>query len=232
MRRILVLRHGILINRYYLVPMERYFRRAGYDVHNRSYPSTRKTIQEHAADLAAELLEIHRSLEERGEPHEIHAIAHSLAGLVLRYALTHLEVPPVRRAVLLMTPNRGAFAARWWWGGAPFRLVAPLRWLRPYRWLYGGKAGRQLAEEPPGIFEEAGIPRETEIGVIAGDAAPGLLRTPIETPNDRRVAVSEAALPPFPLKVLPYGHTQILFVRYAWEEARHFLEHGAFRQGP
>jgi hypothetical protein len=219
MRRALVLRHGILLNRYFLLPAERFFRRLGYEVHNRSYPTTRKRIEEHARDLADEVRRIDEDLRRSGEPYEIHALTHSLGGLVLRYAATHFDIPRIRRAVLFVPPNRGSATARYF---KDFFL---------YRWLFGGNAGRQLTEEPPGIFGEAGVPRDTEIGILAGNVRWKLYPVPLDRPHDAIVSVSEAELPPFPLKVLPYGHTPILFARKAWEEAAHFLEHGRFREG-
>ena len=62
MRKVLVFRHGIVINRYFMLPMERYFLRRGYEVHNRTYPTTRKLIEEHARDLSEELMALHRGL--------------------------------------------------------------------------------------------------------------------------------------------------------------------------
>ena len=217
MRRVLVFRHGIAINRYFMLPMERYFRRRGYDVHNRSYPTTRKLIEEHAEDLSREMLGIARDLEEGKEPYELYALTHSMGALVLRYALTRLEMPPIRRAVLMVPPNQGSVTARYF------------RSFPPYRWIFGQKSGRQLAEDPPGIFGTAGVPQSTEIGIIAGSVRWKLYPVELESPHDRIVSVSEARLPPFPLKVLPYGHTPILFRRAAWEEAEHFLQHGEFR---
>lgn len=219
MRRVIVFRHGILLNRYFMLPMERFFRRRGYDVRNRTYPTTRKRIEEHAADLAKELWSIESEMRDSGEPHEIHAITHSMGGLVLRYALTHLDVPPLRRGVLMVPPNRGAATARFY------------RKFAFYPWLLGRKAGAQLAEEPPGIFEEAGTPRGVELGIIAGKVPWRIHPGKLDGPHDAVVSVSEASLPPFPIKTLPYGHTPILFVRYAWEEAAHFLEHGSFLKG-
>jgi hypothetical protein len=218
MRRALVLRHGILLNRYFLVPAERYFRRLGYEVHNRSYPTTRKRIEEHARDFSEEVCRIDEGLRRTGDPYEIHVLTHSLGGLVFRYAATHFDVPGIRRAVLLAPPNRGSRTARYF------------KDFPPYRWLFGANAGRQLTEEPPGIFGEAGIPQGIEIGIIAGNVPWKLYPVPLEKPHDAIVSVSEAELPPFPLKVLPYGHTPILFARRAWEEAAHFLEHGKFRE--
>ncbi|MBI4600937.1 MAG: hypothetical protein HY721_03165 [Planctomycetes bacterium] len=216
MRRVLVFRHGIVINRYFLLPMERYFRARGWDVRNRSYSTTRKLIEEHARDLSEELLETARGLEREGEPCELYALTHSMGGLVLRYALTHFQMPPIRRAVMLVPPNQGSATARFFQ-----RLFL-------YRWVFGAKAGGQLAAEPPGIFAEAGVPEGVEIGIIAGDVPWKLYPSGLERPHDGVVAVSEARLPPFPLKVLPYGHTPILWVRSAWEEAERFLEQGTF----
>jgi len=217
MRRVLVFRHGIVINRYFMLPMERYFRKRGYAVHNPSYPTRRKYIEEHARDLAEEMGRIDRELKEKGEPHEFYCITHSMGGLVLRYALTHFEMPPVRRAVLMVPPNQGSATAR------------HCKDLFPFRWIFGQKSGSQLAGDPPGIFLACGVPRSTEIGIIAGNVSWKLYPVALERPHDGVVTASEASLPPFPMKLLPYGHTPILFVRSAWEEAEHFLEHGLFR---
>ncbi len=217
MKRVLVLRHGIVINRYFMVPMERYFRRLGYDVHNRGYPTTKKAVREHARDLVDEIRAIDIDLSARGEEYELYCITHSLGGLVLRYALTHFDLPRVRRAVLLVPPNQGAVTAR------------HFKNFPPYRWLFGGKAGRELTQDPPGIFGECGVPDNCEIGIIAGDVRYRMWGAPVERPHDGVVEVREAELPPYPLRVLPYGHTPILFVRYAWEETEHFLRHGRFR---
>ena len=217
MRRILVFRHGIVVNRYVMLPMERYFRRRGYEVHNRSYPTTRKLIEEHARDLSEEMMALAREAARRGEPHEFYAITHSMGGLVLRYALTHFEMPPIRRAVLIAPPNQGSATARAFKG---FFL---------YRWIFGSKAARQLAEDPPGIFEAAGVPTSIEMGILAGSTRFRLYPVKLGKPNDAVVTLAEAMLPPFPIKVFPYGHTPILFVRSVWEEAEHFLENGSFK---
>ena len=65
--------------------------------------------------------------------------------------------------------------------------------------------------------------------MIAGDVPWKLYPVRLDKPHDGVVAVSEADLPPYPLKVLPYGHTMILFGRYAMEEAEHFRTEGRFR---
>jgi len=216
MRRVVVFRHGIVINRYFLLPMERFFLRRGWEVRNATYPTKRKLIEEHALDLSEELLAVRQELDRQDEPYELYAVTHSMGGLVLRYALTHFEMPTLKRAVMLVPPNKGSLTARYF------------RKFPPYRWIFGDVSGRQLSEEPPGIFAEAGVPVGVDIGILAGDVPYKLWPVPLKRPHDGVVAVEESRLEPFPLKVLPYGHTPILFVRYAWEEAMHYLEHGRF----
>ena len=196
--------------------MERFFRRRGFEVDNRSYPSTRKYVEDHAKDLADQLRQHAEDCERAGVECELYAVTHSLGGLILRYALTHFDVPRVRRAVLMVPPNQGAVSAR------------DFRRFPPYRWLWGAKSAAQLAEEPPGVFAECGVPSGCEIGVIAGDVPYRLWGTSVQRPHDGVVAVDEARLPPFPLRVVPYGHTPILFVPAAWREAEYFLLHGRF----
>ncbi len=218
MKRIVVFRHGIGLNRWFMAPMERHFRRLGFEVHNRGYPSTRKLVEEHAVDLAEELKRIADKEARTGEPFEIHAITHSMGGLVLRWALTHFDLPPVRRAVLMVPPNRGSTTARYF------------RDFGPFRWIFGTKAALQLAADPPAIYEAAGIPTGVEIGILAGDLPLGIHPLRLKTPHDGVVSVEESSLPPYPMKVLRASHTMMLFSRRAWDEAAWFLENGRFRE--
>ncbi len=216
MKRVVVFRHGLLLNRYSMLLLERFLRQRGFEVHNKTYPPTRKYIEEHGEDLFHLLTDLARRLDAAGEPYELYAVTHSMGGLVLRYALTHFEAPPVRRAVMLVPPNRGSATARFF------------RNFPPYRWLFGSRAARQLAAETPVIFEEAGVPQSTEIGILAGSVRWKLYPTKLEKPHDSIVSVSETRLGSFPVKVLPYAHSPILFARRTREETAHFLEHGTF----
>lgn len=220
MKRILVFRHGIVINRVFMLPLERHFSRLGYEVHNTTYPTTRRLIEEHARDLCDELEGIRVANVAAGEDHELFVITHSLGGLVLRYALTHLSPPPVKRAVQIAPPNGGSATAR------------AFKKFPPYRWIFGGQAGRQLTEEPPGIFEACGVPTGVEIGIIAGTGGLKLWPHALEKPHDGVVTVEETRLGNVPHTTLPYNHTTILFRRRTAETAAHFLEHGAFSSPP
>lgn len=214
---IVVFRHGILLNRYLMLPLERRLRRRGFDVRNASYPTTRRTIEEHARDLADELRRIDDERRERGVDGSIDAVTHSMGGLVVRYALTHLEVPRIRRVVQIVPPNRGSVTAR------------TMERFPPYRWLYGRRSGAQLAERPEGIFEACGVPEGVEWGIIAGTGGWRLLPMRLPSPHDGIVSREEARLGEFPLLELPYSHTAILFRRRTAEEVAAFLETGSFR---
>lgn len=210
-RRLLFCRHGILLNRFFFLPLELYFRRHGYTVINRGYPTTRRTIEEHGQDLHREVLEVARPGD------EIHFLTHSLGGLVLRYALTHHEFPPLARAVQLVPPNRGSEKARHY-------RDDPL-----FRWLYGPHAGRQLTEDPPGIFEHCGRPRQLELGIIAGTGSPPqIFHSCLSRPHDGVVTLEEARLEGYPIRELDTGHTTCLFRPRVWREVRSFLETGKF----
>lgn len=218
--RLLFFRHGILINRWFTEPMARHFRGLGYDVRNASYPSRRKTIQEHAEDLHREITAALTVAE--GEEHpRVDVITHSLGGLILRYALTHHDIPAMGRAVLIAPPNRGSVKARYFRDDPVFKLA------------YGDHAGRQLTEEPDGIFAKCGIPQGVEIGIIAGVATPAqIFPAPLPAPHDGVVSLEETRLGSFPVCTVAVTHTACLLSRTVWRRAGQFLRTGTFADSP
>jgi len=215
--RLVFLLHGILLNRWFLEPMAAHLNRRGFRVVNRSYPSTRRTIEEHAEHLSR-LVDAEVGRVPPGVRAEINFVTHSMGGLVVRYLLTHRQVPNVRRFVLLVPPNNGSRKARQFGGTLLYRAI------------WGRHSGAQLASEPPGIFVACGIPEGVEMGILAGVAG-SVFTFPTRKLTGRHdgvVALEEACLPGIPFKAVPYGHTTILFRRGAMEEVAHFLEHGRF----
>src|SRR5262245_1163215 len=105
--RLVFLLHGILLNRWCCAPLASYLERRGFRVVNRSYRTTRKTIEEHAEDLRRRVEAELCPLREKGTPHEVNFVTHSMGGLVVRWLLTHHTIPSVRRVVLMVPPNNG-----------------------------------------------------------------------------------------------------------------------------
>src|SRR2546425_10488426 len=144
--RLVFILHGILLNRWFLAPMAAFLAARGFRVVNRSYPSTRRTIEQHAAALGRVVEEESHRLEEAGVPYEVNFVTHSLGGLVVRYLLTHADVPRARRAVLLVPPNNGSLKAR------RFRRTLL------YRLLYGARDRGRPGPRPAGSLAQCGSP--------------------------------------------------------------------------
>lgn len=106
-------------------------------------------------------------------------VAHSLGGILLRFALAELPPQTIRHLVMLGVPNQPPRLARYFWRWLPFRM-------------FSGSCGRFLATAaeyarlPP-------VPYPTT--VIAGTAGPRGWFSPFgDDPNDGIVSVSETKL--------------------------------------
>jgi pimeloyl-ACP methyl ester carboxylesterase len=172
-------------------------------------------------DVPAAALELSRALAERGI-RECDVVAHSMGGLVLRWAMNHTTMPAVRRAVLIAAPSDGAWLAS--------RLAARLG---PVYTMLFGQSGLQMRHGAAGVGAHAGSISAAEAGVIAGGiGAPGGVRNWFGIPgdNDGTVAVEETVAPGIrDFVLIPWSHTAILFARETAHLVETFLEHGLFR---
>lgn len=210
-----ILLHGLLRTRFSMVRLESRLARAGYPVWNRGYYSTRRTIDEHAADLAEDI----RERFPRGGP--VHFVTHSLGGIVARaYLARHKPTVDVGRLVMLAPPNQGA------------QIVDRLRHL----WLFRavtGKAGVQLGQDGAGPAEDNGhylLPAGVEVGIIAGGRGDGRGYAPwIEGDNDGTVSVASTRLSGARDRILlPSIHAFIMNADRAIANVLAFLEDGRF----
>ena len=118
--------HGLGANKSYFACLERPLTRKGYTVYSVNYPwvyADLATCGRHVADDADRLL------EETGAD-RMHVVAHSLGGVVLRWALTHTAMrETVDVAVTLGAPHQGVSGAVWLPAVLPAlgQLVADLR---------------------------------------------------------------------------------------------------------
>ncbi|MDH3655557.1 MAG: alpha/beta fold hydrolase [Myxococcales bacterium] len=162
--RLVVLLHGLGRTRRSLARLDGALREAGFTTARLDYPSTRQSIQEHAATLA-------ELLDHIPTPNRLSFVSHSLGGLVIRQLLRH-DAPwrsAIDRIVMIAPPNRGAsLAGSLDKGGVMRGILGP---------SYG-----QIAE---GFAATLPVP-EVPVAIFAGDAA--------GVPGDGLVTVDETRL--------------------------------------
>jgi len=219
-RTLVVLQHGLWRSSGAMWRLSRALRAHGYEVLNTSYPSTRASIEEHAARLAKN---IESHLAAVGEPYdEVWYVGHSMGGLVVRTYLGSEGALAATGCVFVGTPQRGATLAeldhdRWW-----FRL------------FLGTQAALQLRPSDPFHEELAAKGRvpAAHIGVLfggKGDEEGWNARIPGD--DDGTVGASEARLPEATAtKRLRLGHTRLSHSRYTIHEILHFLSNRRFHE--
>ena len=128
---LIILLHGMGRSRAAFSKMQLELEAQGFAVASISYPSTRRPVEEHAAQLA----EVLEHLE--GYP-KVSFVTHSLGGIVVRRLLADrgawMQNLQVERLVMLAPPNQGsAFALK-------------LESFAPFRWIFG-ETGQSLTPE-------------------------------------------------------------------------------------
>lgn len=130
-KHLVLLVHGILRSTGTFSGLEQALTDAGYDAVAISYPSTRSTIEEHAAGLG-------RLLDRQEGSETVSFVTHSMGGIVVRHLLARdsewKRRIKVKRIVLIAPPNQGSAVARL------------LKDVPAYRMIYG-VAGQQLTPE-------------------------------------------------------------------------------------
>lgn len=187
--------------------LARRLRRRGYPVELFDYPS-RDALQANVRRLLKFC---------RARPCDF--VAHSLGGVLVANALSHVSeecaAPPPGRAVFLGTPLGRSGSAR------------RLRRLPWGRHLLGDAAAPLLEPTP--------LPKQWEIGVIAGTVKLGLgaLLGGIFEPGDGAVSLDETRVEGLRDHIeLATSHTGLAFSAKAAEMCDHFLREGCFpRQG-
>lgn len=211
LKELVVILHGIGMNRLRMAYLEFAIRRGGFDTLNIGYPSLRMNIEGCAKN-------VHGQIEKkRKKPYEkIHFVAHSMGCLVTMEMFKENPFPG-GRSVLIAPPYRGSEVAD---------LLAP-NFL--YRHLFG-PAGQQLTTTYRGGINYA-LPAEKEVGVIAGTRAfeyPLFLSTMKKTGvHDGLVSVESTRIPGIKQHItLRMSHSFLL--EKSASETVHFLRHGAF----
>lgn len=194
-----ILFHGVLNPRYAIWPLQRRFRQAGFQVLNCRYQSWGKSIDQIVEVVAPKC---QRFQEQLPVDAPLYIVGHSLGAIICRKLLQEIELPQLKRVVMLTPPNRGSHVAD--------RLAKSVRWLVP--------SLEELSENSESYVNR--LPKElpVEFGVIAAD--PDYVIHPecthLESESDYTVEAGP--------------HSAIIFRKPVFEQSLYFLEHGRFKR--
>lgn len=209
---LIVVLHGIGMNRPRMAYLSHCLKRSGYSVLNLGYPSLRKDIESCATF-------VQQKLEKFVQPHhsKIHFVAHSMGCLVALQLLSANSITNHGRAVFIAPPYRGS-------------EVADLMQQWPLYRLMFGPAGQQLTTTYRKDIQYA-LPQGLEVGVIAGTRAweyPFFLSTMKRTGvHDGLVSVESTKIPGATDHITIRMSHSFLLERSAGQ-AIHFLDQGRF----
>lgn len=208
--------HGLARTARSLGPMGLALRSAGYRVEPLAYPST-KAPPEALVHLIAQ-----RFAAGRRPEGPVHAVAHSMGGLILRDWLARQEVPGFGRAVLLGPPNHGSEIVDRL-GGDPT--------LGPAFRALNGPAGLALGTGP-GDWPALLPPPRHPMGVIAGTASVSpWFSALLPGPGDGKVTVESTRMDGMADHIcLPVSHTWMMMQPRVIRQVVWFLREGRFQR--
>ncbi len=209
-----LLLHGLARTRRSMESMAGYLRHQGYLVHNQGYASMRAPIEQ----LARQALDNgFASLADQGAQ-TVHAVTHSMGGILLRSYFAQKRPPQLGRVVMLSPPNQGS------------ELVDALRRFAWFRLLFG-PAGCQLGTGEDAVPLRLGRV-DFSLGVITGNRPAFGLQHFFPGPSDGKVSVQRAQVEGMgDFLVLPYGHSMIMVKKVVREQVLEFLRRGRFKRG-
>lgn len=207
-----VLVHGILNKPFVMNRIASALKKQGYVVHNWGYPSTAKTIEQHAENLNS-------FVQTLSSATPVHFVGFSQGALIIRYTLTHYSLPNVGRFVMIAPPNHGCEIAENFYR---------YRW---FRGLYGDQSIKQLFAKQNEFLEKCGIPK-TEFGIIAGGRKnENGFTSRIPGDDDGTISVASAQLEGSrDFIILPHLHTSLLFSSDTSSQVISFLSKGQFER--
>lgn len=211
-RELVILLHGVALNRQAMEPIARRLAAAGYRTVNLSYPSRKMPLEK----LASDWLPVRFREAALESAPRVHFVAHSMGTLLVRHYMAHSRPANAGRAVFIGPPSRGSELAD---GGRP-------RWF--FRWFVG------LNLRALGVSNEAfwrRLPQTVDypLGIIVGTRPGNPFGRNLPAPHDGTVTVESTRIAGSTDTIeLPWAHTEMLFRRRTAELALHFLQHGRF----
>nr|WP_317198530.1 alpha/beta fold hydrolase [uncultured Psychrobacter sp.] len=219
---LVILVHGLHQTAWVMRPLAKRLQAQGYRTHQYGYRSMRDGIKTNSARLNEWLKNNHSPDQPIG------LVGHSLGGLIIRDFVAHYPKWKIGRCVTLGTPHLGSVSGDYIWRLAPAIV------------------GRSYEQALDGTV--APLPRNIELGVIAGNKAQGLGQ-PILSYHNRKLRKSNNDLKDTSLAhdgtvyvsetqlagasdhiILPVTHTGMLFKKQVAWQVVYFLDNGAFNR--
>lgn len=204
-----VLLHGLGLSRHWMMPLARKLKKAGFVVHNWSYPSRKHDLQglvEHVGPWLRERIP---------EDAEVSLVGFSLGGVVVRGLLNSSYRPHhVRRVVFLGAPHQGSAMANFWCD-------------MPILRGYFGPAAQQLKIAPEAQAARDGLGAVHVPALsIAGDwTIDPISMWVLQAPHDGKVPVSSTQIPHIGHHLtLSASHTTMVFRTKVHDAVIHFLQ--------
>ena len=181
-----------------------------YSVHNVSYASTRKTIEQLAEEAIGPALKLCPA------EHKLHFVTHSLGGILVRQYLSHHEIANLGRVVMLGPPNKGS------------EVVDKLGKFPGFRFI-NGDAGLELGTGESSVPNRLGA-ANFDLGIIAGTRSINLILSHmIAGVDDGKVSVESTKLEGMHDHLeLEVTHPFMMRNNKVIEQVIHYLETGRF----
>lgn len=195
----IILLHGIGCNSWMNWFFASHLRSQGYLVHNLGYNSVGQSLPSIIERMGARALQIHEQLPEGSH---LHLVGHSMGAIISRAMASQLDLPQLKRIVMITPPNAGSHVATY--------LGPKLRWLSP--------AVLDLADHPDSFVNRLPVPSDVELGVIAAE------RDPVVREESTHIKGESDHI------ILPGRHGELVFKRDVYDQVIHFLQHGGFHR--
>ncbi len=218
----IILIHGLHQAPFIMRPMAKRLQAQGFDTHQYGYRSMRDGIKTNSERLNTWLRNNHNPSE------PIDLLGHSLGGLLIRDFVAHYPEWQIGRCVTLGTPHNGSVSGDYIW-----RLLPAI-------------VGKSYEQALDGTV--APLPKDIELGVIAGNKAQGLGQ-PILSYHNRQLRKADSSITNELLAhdgtvyvketklaraadhlIMPVTHTGMLVNKDVAEQAIYYLQHGHFKR--
>ena len=210
-RECVILLHGLSRTHRSMIAIERMLIKNGYDVFNIGYPSRKYAIAPLSEEIYQRILALHMTRYTR-----IHAVTHSMGGIILRKILKYHSIENLCRVVMLSPPNQGS------------EVVDRLKHWPLFR-LLNGPAGGELGTSAGDIPGRLGRV-DFDLGVIVGRKTINwILSTMIPGENDGKVSTLRAQVPGMhDFLIVDATHPFIMRNPTVLEEILCYLRNGRF----